>query len=101
MTVFDPRDFRIVGHENDNAVTSSTAFNPTEAADTRVMQVTSHGGDARWKGDGNTPTSTSGERITDGQSIIIWDSEEITKFRVIAISGVVEIDIIYYKGATS
>lgn len=100
MTVFDPRDYRVAGHVTNTAVTDSTAINPTEATDTVVMQVTVHGSDARWMADGSTPTSSSGERIIDGKSIMIWGSEDILNFKVIAISGIVEVDIIYYKGAT-
>jgi hypothetical protein len=64
------------------------------------MQVTVYNGDARWMADGSTPTSSSGERVKEERQLTIWGSEDILNFRIIAISGIVEVNIIYYKGAT-
>ena len=100
MTVFDPRKYRVVGHAT-HTVTSGVVLDPTEAAKTELVQVTVSGADARWRSDGTNPTSSAGERIVDGKSVRIYGSEDINRFRIIAISGDVEVNFIYYRESTT
>ncbi len=101
ITVFDPRDYLVAGHENDNAVTASTAFNPASVDKASVMTVQVYGGDARWRADGSAPTSSNGTKLVEGKKLTIYTNEDIGNFQIIAVSGIVEVDTVSYRGYTT
>ena len=95
--------YKVIGRETIASIASAVGFTSTFIPNTNNKTiyaiVQSVGGDCRFCIDGTDPTGALGLRLKEDDSIEVWGSEALQKFRAINDTGTSTLEVVYMGGA--
>ncbi len=94
-----PTFYSPLGFQKLTVSSSAVGFTfPSVSIPIRAVHLTVENADARYKVDGNSPTSTDGERLYDGDAVELTNVDMIKNFKAIAVSTDALFQIHYFGG---